>query len=200
MDKVKKYSLKILLIVVGSIISAYGIDLAIHAGFGGATLAVLWQGVALKCHISIGMSSLLIAGIMIGFCMIYDIHQINVGTVLYQVVYGVFVDVFSGGVFYFDNKIINFFIMLVGICIFAFGTGLYSFADFGRGSYEALMFALVDKCKWKINIVRKALDISVVIIGVLLGGKFGICTICTIFLSGYIIQYTVEKLKRIMDK
>ena len=32
------------MIVIGSIISAYGITLAIGAGFGGATLAILWQG------------------------------------------------------------------------------------------------------------------------------------------------------------
>ncbi|EKC77581.1 hypothetical protein OBE_00286 [human gut metagenome] len=28
--------------------------------------------------------------------------------------------------------------MLLGIAIFSFGTGLYSAADFGRGSYEAV--------------------------------------------------------------
>lgn len=32
---------KIILILIGSVISAYGIDLAIYAGFGGAALAVL---------------------------------------------------------------------------------------------------------------------------------------------------------------
>ena len=42
--KFKKYAAKTLMIVIGSIISAYGITLAIGAGFGGATLAILWQG------------------------------------------------------------------------------------------------------------------------------------------------------------
>lgn len=32
---------KLLIVVVGSIIAAYGITLALYAGFGGATLAVL---------------------------------------------------------------------------------------------------------------------------------------------------------------
>ena len=34
---------KIIIIVIGSIIAAYGITLAMYAGFGGATLAVLRQ-------------------------------------------------------------------------------------------------------------------------------------------------------------
>lgn len=39
--KFKKYATKTLMIVIGSIISAYGITLAIGAGFDGATLAIL---------------------------------------------------------------------------------------------------------------------------------------------------------------
>ena len=49
---------KTLMIVVGSIISAYGITLAIGAGFGGATLAILWQGLTNVTGMSIGTSSL----------------------------------------------------------------------------------------------------------------------------------------------
>ena len=40
------------------------------------------------------------------------------------------------------------------------------------------------------------LDIIMVIIGVLLGGKFGICTISTVLLSGPIIQATVSTVKK----
>ena len=35
---------KIIIIVIGSIIAAYGITLAMYAGFGGATLAVFMTG------------------------------------------------------------------------------------------------------------------------------------------------------------
>ena len=51
-DKHKRESLllrdllkKLIIIVIGSIVAAYGITLALYAGFGGATLAVLWQGI-----------------------------------------------------------------------------------------------------------------------------------------------------------
>ena len=85
--------------------------------------------------------------------------------------------------------------MLLGIAIFSFGTGIYSAADFGRGSYEAVTFSLAEKNGWKIKIVRMVLDIIMVIIGVLLGGKFGICTIATVLLSSPIIQATVSTVK-----
>ena len=193
--KFKKYATKTLMIVIGSIISAYGITLAIGAGFGGATLAILWQGLTNVTGMSIGTSSLIVAVAMIIFALFYDRKQINIGTILYQIIYSFFVDVFTKIQHYTDIKAVNFVIMLLGIAIFSFGTGIYSAADFGRGSYEAVTFSLAEKNGWKIKIVRMVLDIMV-IIGVLLGGKFGICTIATVLLSGPIIQATVSTVKK----
>ena len=93
--KFKKYATKTLMIVIGSIISAYGITLAIGAGFGGATLAILWQGLTNVTGMSIGTSSLIVAVAMIIFAFFYDRKQINIGTILYQIIYRFFVDVFT---------------------------------------------------------------------------------------------------------
>ena len=76
--KFKKYATKTLMIVIGSIISAYGITLAIGAGFGGATLAILWQGLTNVTGMSIGTSSLIVAVAMIIFALFYDRKQINI--------------------------------------------------------------------------------------------------------------------------
>lgn len=189
--KFKKYSIKTLTVIIGSIISAYGITLAIGAGFGGATLAILWQGLTNVTGMTIGTSSLVVAVAMIIFAFFYDRKQINVGTILYQIIYSFFVDVFTKIQHYTEIKAVNFILMLVGIVIFSFGTGLYSAADFGRGSYEAVTFSLAEKNKWKVKTVRMVLDVLMVVAGVLLGGKFGICTIATVLLSGPIIQATV---------
>ena len=194
--KFKKYLIKTLTVIAGSIISAYGITLAIGAGFGGATLAILWQGLTNVTGMTIGTSSLVVAAAMIIFALFYDKKQINVGTILYQIIYSFFVDVFTKIQHYSDIKAVNFIIMLLGIIIISFGTGLYSAADFGRGSYEAVTFSLAEKNGWKIKIVRMVLDILMVVIGVLLGGKFGICTVATVLLSGPVIQATVNTVKK----
>ncbi len=194
--KFKKYLIKTLTVIAGSIISAYGITLAIGAGFGGATLAILWQGLTNVTGMTIGTSSLVVAAAMIIFALFYDKKQINVGTILYQIIYSFFVDVFTKIQHYSDIKAVNFIIMLLEIIIFSFGTGLYSAADFGRGSYEAVTFSLAEKNGWKIKIVRMVLDILMVVIGVLLGGKFGICTVATVLLSGPVIQATVNTVKK----
>ena len=189
---------KIVVIVIGSIIAAYGITLALYAGFGGATLAVLWQGVSGTFHISIGMASFIVALGMILFAFIYDRSQIHVGTILYQIVYSACVDLFANCHIYSRYIWINFFIMLIGVVLFAVGTGLYASASLGRGSYEAVTFALAETNNWQVKIVRMVLDIIMVVIGVLLGGKFGVCTIVTVLISGPIIQFVNRKSKQLL--
>ena len=193
-DKLLK---RILIITVGSIIAAYGITLALYAGFGGATLAVLWQGISQTFHISIGMASFIVAIVMILFAVIYDRKQIHIGTVLYQIVYSFCVDLFANLHIYSRYMWINFFIMLAGVILFAAGTGLYASTSLGRGSYEAVTFALAEKNNWQVKIVRMILDVIMVVTGVLLGGSFGVCTIVTIIVSGPVIQFVNSGSKKL---
>ena len=191
-----EWTKKIIIIVIGSIIAAYGITLALYAGFGGATLAVLWQGISRTFHISIGMASLIVAIVMIVFAFFYDRSQIHIGTILYQIVYSFCVDLFANAHVYSTHLWVNALIMLLGVMLFAVGTGFYAAASLGRGSYEALTFSLAEKNGWQVKVVRMILDIVMVIAGVLLGGKFGICTIVTIIISGPVIQFTAGITKK----
>ena len=193
-----EWTIKLIIIVVGSVVAAYGITLALYAGFGGATLAVLWQGISKTFHVSIGMASMIVAIVMIVFAFFYDRSQIHIGTILYQIVYSFCVDLFANAHVYSTHIWVNALIMLLGIVIFAIGTGFYAAASLGRGSYEALTFSLAEKNNWQVKIVRMVLDVVMVVTGVMLGGKFGICTIVTILISGPVIQFTAAKTKMLI--
>ena len=191
--------LRSILLVIGTMIAAFGIDLAINAGFGGATLAILWQGLSNVFPITIGQSSIIIAVAMVLFCWFYDRKQIHVGTLVYQLVYGFCIDIFEPYLIYSDNRIINFLLMLLGITFLSLGSALYSIADLGRGSYEAMTFALVNRRGWKISYTRIGLDIICVVTGFALGGKVGLCTIATILISGPLLQLFVKMCKSVIQ-
>lgn len=197
---VKITTLKLALVAIGTAIAAFGLDMAIYAGFGSATLAVLWQGVSNVANISIGLSALLIALAIITFCLFYDRHQIHIGTIVYQLIYSFCLDFFAPYMRYTASPYINFFIMIIGLVIFTFGAALYSSADFGRGPYEALTFAIVHRKAWQIRNVRIALDIACVALGMMLGGKAGFCTVATILLSGVFLQFFVHRLKPLVNR
>lgn len=70
---------------------------------------------------------------------------IVIGTILYQVIYSFCVDLFANTHVYSIHVWVNALIMLLGILLFAVGTGFYAAASLGRGSYEALTFSLAEK-------------------------------------------------------
>lgn len=187
---------KIMIIIIGSVVAAYGMCLAIHAGYGSATLAVLWQGLSLTFGITIGQASLIVAAVMILFAFFYDRKQIFVGTILYQIIYSPCMDLFVPLLRYSNNAAVNFAVMVLGIVIFSVGTAVYSFADWGRGAYEAVMFSFVDKNGFQPKWVKMILDAVMVILGMILGGKFGWCTVVTVLISGFIIQWTLKLLRK----
>lgn len=192
-----RLALRVALVIAGSIVSAYGITLAIHAGFGKATLAVLWEGISHSFEVSLGVASFLTAIAMIAFALAFDRHQIAFGTALYQITYSPCIDIFANSHFYFHSQIPDFLLMLIGIVLFAIGTGMYAAADSGKGSYEALNFTVVRLSGRSVKSTRMALDAGAVIAGVLMGGSFGACTICTILISGPAIQKSIELTRKL---
>lgn len=55
------------------------------------------------------------------------------------------VDLFANAHVYSTHVWVNALIMLLGVLLFAVGTGLYAAASLGRGSYEALTFSVSGK-------------------------------------------------------
>lgn len=193
----KEAVIKILIIALGSAIAAYGMCLAINAGFGCATLAVLWQGLSLTFGITMGQASFIVAAVMILFAFFYDRKQIFIGTIIYQIIYSPCMDLFVPLLRYPENAVVRFMLMVLGVVLFSAGIALYSFADWGRGSYEAVLFSFVDKNGFQPKYVKMILDAVMVILGILLGGKFGWCTVVTVLISGFVIQWTLKLLRKL---
>ena len=116
---------------------------------------------------------MIVALLMIVFVLFYDRSQIHIGTILYQIVYSACVDLFANVHVYSNHAWINVLVMLLGVLLFAIGTGVYAAASLGRGSYEAVTFAIAEKRGWQVKKVRILLDIMMVIIGVILGESLG---------------------------
>lgn len=76
---------------------------------------------------------------------------IVIGSILYQVIYSFCVDLFANTHVYSIHVWVNAMIMLLGILLFAVGTGFYAAASLERGSYEDLTFSLAEKNGWQVK-------------------------------------------------
>lgn len=196
----KTHLSKGLCVAVGCVISVFGLMLAVCAGFGASTFTVMLDGVSHALSITMGQASWLVNAAIFLFCLIYDRRQVHVGTVIVLILTGFCIDFFASVLVYPASRVLCFFIMLLGIVIMGFGAAVQAFAEYGRGAYEALTFAFVDKNGWQVRKVRIILDIIMVIIGVTLGGAAGLCTLATIPICGPVMQRSLKWLKKTFRK
>jgi uncharacterized membrane protein YczE len=78
--------------------------------------------------------------------------------------------------------------MAGGVALCGLATALYIGAQFGRGPRDGLMTGLTRRTGLSIRLVRTALEVSVVLIGLLLGGVLGLGTVAFALTIGPITQ------------
>jgi uncharacterized protein len=80
--------------------------------------------------------------------------------------------------------------MLVGSAVLlGFATALYIKTDFGAGPRDSFMLALARNTGLRVGIIRWGMEITVVVVGILLGGSFGVGTIIFAILIGPSVDF-----------
>ena len=79
-----------------------------------------------------------------------------------------------------------------GILAIAIASGLYIGVHLGPGPRDGLMTGLHQRTGWPIGVVRTLLEVSVVLVGWLLGGNLGIGTIAFALLIGPLVQVALR--------
>jgi uncharacterized membrane protein YczE len=75
-----------------------------------------------------------------------------------------------------------------GVLLIGLGSGLYLAADLGAGPRDGLMTGLHHRFGWSIRRGRTAVELTVLMVGFLLGGTIGLGTILFAFGIGPLVQ------------
>jgi len=78
--------------------------------------------------------------------------------------------------------------LAAGIVTTAVATGCYLGAAMGPGPRDGLMTGIVARTGWSVRIVRTAIELTVLTVGWLLGGKVGLGTVVYALAIGPLIQ------------
>ncbi|EMV7407978.1 TPA: YitT family protein [Enterobacter soli] len=79
-------------------------------------------------------------------------------------------------------------LLVAGIVVNAIATGMYIGAGFGPGPRDGLMTGIHARLGWSIRRVRTSIEVSVLLIGIMLGGSFGVGTVLYALTIGPLIQ------------
>lgn len=190
---------KILIALIADILIGFGIAFNACAGFGNDPISVLFDGIHNKFGISLGLASDIANYTMFVIVLIFGRRYINIGTFIYTLPLGIFVN--AGISFYqfisVPNTIIFRAIMSIIACILLFfGIAAYIAIEIGVDPWTGLAMILKDKTSKQYRVFRVTIDMSALAIGFLLGGKVGVTTVVAALAGGPIIQAFSQFIKK----
>ncbi|KGP90436.1 membrane protein [Pontibacillus chungwhensis BH030062] len=186
--------------VVGLIILALGISLTIKADrFGIGPWDVFHVGLNEQFGLTVGSWSIIAGLVVVGFTSIVTKSWPQIGTILNMLLIGVFIDIFNYVLPSPETLWSNMAVFLLGITVLAYGIGIYVAPGLGAGPRDGLMLVIRDLTGWKVQWVRNGIEVTVFLLGWLLGGPVGVGTVVIALGLGTIVGYSLPQTKKLLD-
>ncbi|MBC3889843.1 hypothetical protein GH810_16180 [Acetobacterium paludosum] len=192
----KTYLFRFLKLNFGLFLYGLGIVVTMKGNVGYAPWEVLHSGISQTLGISIGLVNTGVGAIIVVIvCLLGE--KIGLGTIFNMFMIGLFMDLIlkSNIVPLMHDFWLGSLVMILGLFIISLGTYFYISSAFGAGPRDSLMVAVTRKTGFPVGLCRGILEVSVVIIGWLLGGMVGLGTLLSAFTIGFCIQITFKMLR-----
>jgi uncharacterized membrane protein YczE len=180
-------------LIFGLILFGIGAAMMVLADLGLAPWEIMAQGISFKTGIPIGTVGILI-GIVVLLLWIPLKEKPGVGTILNVFIIGIVIDMtlwLTPDTV--ESLAIRWTMLLGGILMVAIGSGFYIGAGLGPGPRDGLMTGIARR-GINIGFARFGIEISVLVIGWMLGGTVGIGTVLFAFGMGPLIALLLPRL------
>lgn len=178
---------RLLQLYIGLVLYGVSTALFVHANLGADPWDVFHLGVAKQLGISFG-TVIILTGAAVLLLWIPIRQMPGLGTVSNVIVLGLAADATLAVLPPLESLVARSVLLVVAIVLNAIATGMYIGAGFGPGPRDGLMTGLHARTGWSLRGIRTAIELSVLLIGCLLGGKFGVGTVIYALSIGPLIQ------------
>ena len=168
---------------------AYGVSLAlmIRADLGLAPWDVLHSGLTQHFPITIGQAVVVMSFVVLVLWIPLR-EKPGLGTISNALVVGFSADATLALLGHPDALWLRAAMMLGGIALCGLATAMYIGAQLGRGPRDGLMTGLARRTGLSLRLVRTGLEVTVVVLGLLLGGTLGLGTVLYALAIGPLTQ------------
>jgi uncharacterized protein len=173
------------MLLVGLFVFSVALMMSLYANLGANSWMVFHDGIAKQSPLTIGQASQAVGLAMIVVSWLVGIRP-GIGTVLNMFLVGVFMDLIVwSGVFSYAQSLPTQLSMLgASVLLLGMSSGMYIKAGFGAGPRDSFNLAVIELTNLSITVSRWSIEATVVVIGILLGGHFGIGTLLFAILIG----------------
>jgi uncharacterized membrane protein YczE len=174
-------------LMVGLVLYGASMAMMLRSYLGLMPWDVLHFGVARWVPLSFG-GVVILTGVLVLLLWIPLRQMPGLGTVANVVVIGLASDVTLALLGRPDAMAGRVGLLLGGIVLNGLATALYIGAQLGPGPRDGLMTGLARRVGWSLRLVRTSIEVSVVVVGFLLGGTVGLGTALYALSIGPVIQ------------
>lgn len=187
---------KLIRLFIGFIVVAFGIVFMLNSGLGLSPWDTFQKGISDITFLTFGQATQLV-----GFVMIFAGYILRVkpglATICNMYFVGLFIDIIvAKNIIPTDiNQFTKYIFLFIGLVLLNYGIYLYISSGLGAGPRDGFMLGLIKRFNVKTIVAKTALEVTVLIIGILMGGPFGAGTLIITASNGFILQRVFDVMK-----
>lgn len=205
MEQGKVTAKSVLIALIGVLLVGVGVAFNNCAGLGNDPVGIVYDGI--RNVTGMGAEQLGLASNIVNLSLALLVFftgrkYISVGTLVYFLPYGFFVEL---GILLYQflapetgGLAVQIAFSVVGCLLLYLGVAVYITMDIGVDPFTGIVLVIRDAVKKEYRIVKIIFDITMIILGPVLGGKLGAVTIITALTAGPVIQFFSGELHRIL--
>ncbi len=179
-------------LLIGLLLCGWGISAGVASDLGLGPWDVLHQGLSFHTGIPIGTTAILV-GFLVLALWIPLRERPGLGTIANVLLIGIVIDVTLLWLETPESLVLRILLMLAGPLFFAIGSGFYIGVGLGPGPRDGVMTGLARR-GWPVGLARATIEITVLVVGWILGGTVGVGTVLFALTIGPLVHWFLPRL------
>lgn len=178
-------------LIIGLVLFGIGIGLMLQSGLGVPPWDVLHQGLARRFGLTVGIWSIIVSVVVL-LAWLPLKQAYGLGTLLNAIIIGVVIDLTGLFIPHATSTALAWVMLSAGVVMIGLASGLYIGANLGPGPRDGLMTGIARRGP-SIRLTRAVIEITVLTLGWILGGTFGLGTIVFALAIGPLVQFFISR-------
>lgn len=182
---------------VGILILGAGIAISDASLLGTDSLSVFVNALSKRTGLTMGVANgiICVGQIVVGY--LCDKKNITLATFISLFASSIGIDLMAMFLPSNPSMILRVIFMILGILVYTFGTAVSQIPQCGYNTYDCVIFGLAKVFKVKEYAhIRWIVDGSFLVVGWILGGTVGICTVLVFALAGKLVEFYLKVLPK----
>ncbi len=188
--------------MVGILFVSVGVAFNNCAGWGNDAIGMLYDGIRVAFGMTgeqLGMASNVVNISLTVLLFVIARRYVSVGTFIYLLPYGIFVNLGTylyPVIFASDTATVRVLGSMTGCILLCLGVAIYIVLDMGVDPFTGIVLCIADALKKEYGFIKVFFDLTLILIGTIMGGKLGVVTFITAVAVGPTIQFFAGMLRR----